>query len=93
MAIKSNDDIIQTLGLDGLDIDKKVDLLERMTDIVQKRIALRVVKLMPNKSLSKYLEMKDDDEAEAQKLLVETVPNYYDIVEEEISIFKQEVTA
>ncbi|MBU3965418.1 hypothetical protein KKG29_02520 [Patescibacteria group bacterium] len=85
------ENIITKLGLAGLSIDKQADLLMRMAKIIQERIALRVVKLLPEAALDEYLKLADNDEIGANQFLSQKLPNYASIIEEEINKFKQEI--
>lgn len=93
MTITIQDNIILKLGLDNLPTDKKADILMRMAEIIQKRLALRVVKLLPETALDEYLKIADNNEIGGHKYLAEKIPNYAAIIEEEIVKFKQEITA
>lgn len=87
------DNIISILGLDGLSTDRQADLLMRMADIIQKRLALRVMKLLPEESLDEYLKIADNDEIGGHEFLTKKIPNYSAIIQEEITNFKQEIAA
>lgn len=91
MPISLEENIISKLGLDDLPSDKKADLLMRMADIVQKRIALRVLRLLPESALDEYLKIADNDEIGAHTFLSKAVPSYPAILEEEIANFKKEI--
>ncbi|MDP3057232.1 MAG: DUF5663 domain-containing protein [bacterium] len=86
------DNIITKLGLDNLSADKKTDILMRMADIIQKRLALRVMKMLPETALDEYIKIVDNNEIGGHEFLVKKIPNYAAIVEEEIVNFKQEIT-
>lgn len=87
------ENIITKLGLGGLSTDKQADLLMRMADIIQKRLALRVMKLLPEESLDEYLKLADNDEIGANQFLSQKLPDYASIIEDEIVKFKREITA
>lgn len=91
MTTTLQDNIIAKLGLDNLPTEEKADLLMRMADIIQKRIALRVIKLLPEASLDEYLKIADNDEIGAHKFLSKAAPSYPSIAEEEIISFKNEI--
>lgn len=93
MPVFLEENIISKLGLDDLPSDKKADLLMRMADIVQKRIALRVLRLLPEPALDEYLKIADNDEIGAHTFLAKAVPSYPAILEEEIANFKKEITS
>lgn len=93
MTTLVQENILTTLGLDSLPTDKKTDLLSRMADIIQKRLALRVMKLLPEQALDEYIKIVDNNEIGGHEYLVKKIPNYTAIVEEEIINFKKEITA
>lgn len=86
------ENIIAKLGLNGLPVDKQADFILRMAKIIQERIALRVMKLLPEESLDEYLKIADNDEIGANQFLSQKLPNYASIIEDEIVKFKQEIT-
>lgn len=85
------DNIITKLGLDNLPMDKKTDILMRMAEIIQKRLALRVMALLPDEALDEYLKIADNDEIGARQFLSGKIPNYASVIEEEIAKFKLEI--
>jgi len=93
MTTTIQENIIAKLGLDNLPADKKADLLMRMAEIVQKRLAIRLMKALPEAALDEYLKIVDNDEIGGHEFLAKKIPNYAAIVEEEIVKFKQEITA
>ncbi len=86
------ENIITKLGLDKLPTDAQADFILRMAKIIQKRIALRVVKLLPEVALDEYLKLADNDEVGANRFLSQKLPNYASMIEGEINKFKQEIT-
>jgi len=90
-ALSNN--IISHLGLNKLSSDKQADLLVRMAEVIQKRIALRVIELLPAESLDEYLEIVDNNEIDAHQFLVNKIPNYAAMIDEEIVKFKKEITS
>ncbi len=91
MPMNLQENIITKLGLDNLPTEEKADLLMRMADIIQKRIALRVMPLLPEPALDEYLKIADNDEIGGHTYLSKAVPRYSAIVEEEIVNFKNEI--
>lgn len=83
--------LMAKLGLEKLPTEKQADLLIKMAEVVQKRIAMRVVELLPMESLDEYLKIVDNNEIEAQDFLAAKIPNYTAIIDEEINKFKQEI--
>lgn len=91
MTTTIQENIITKLGLDNLSIDKKTDILARMAEIIQKRLALRVMKMLPEAALDEYIKIVDNDEIGGHKFLAKKIPNYAAIIEEEIIKFKNEI--
>jgi hypothetical protein len=92
MITTVQENILTILGLDKLSSDKKTDLVMRMADIIQKRLALRVMKLLPEQALDEYIKIVDNNEIGGHEFLAKKIPNYAEIVEEEIANFKKEIT-
>lgn len=84
-------DIISALGLEDLPIEKKTDLIMKMAEVVQKRIKLRVMKLLSEENIKEYCRLLDNDEIRSEEFLTKKIPNYSSIIEEEIVRFKQEI--
>lgn len=93
MSTILQENIITKLGLGRLSVNKQADLVLRMAKIIQERIALRVMKLLPEAALDEYLKLADNDEIGANKFLSQKLPDYASIIEDEIVKFKQEITA
>lgn len=55
MATSVNNDFISQIGLNGASSEKQAALLAQMAEIIQKRLALRVMMLLPEKALRKLL--------------------------------------
>lgn len=91
MTMTLQENIITKLGLDNLPADEKVVLLGRMAEIIQKRIAIRIIKLIPESALDEYLKMAEKDEKGAHEFLSKIIPSYPAIAEEEIVNFKNEM--
>jgi len=85
-------DLIKELGLEGLPIEKQKEMLERMANVVNKRIILRA---MEELSEDEVMEINSSlvslDTQEALNLLDEKIPNFDKIVSEEIAKFQEEM--
>lgn len=93
MTTVIQEDIIAKLGLSKLSVDAQADFLARMAQIIQQRIALRVMKLLPEQALDEYIKIVDNNEIGGHEYLAKKIPNYAAIVEEEIDTFKKEIAA
>lgn len=84
--------ILTLLNLDYLPDEKKAALLDKMVEVVNQRLFLRIgEKLSPDKKevLLKILENGQDGEVE--NFIAENIPDFLQILEEEILKLKQEL--
>ena len=91
-----NENIVSLLGIEHLADEDKVILIEEMTNLVQKRVLLRILenlKEKDKKELEKITENKAKDET---KLIFDFLgnknPNLLAIIQEEIVALKEELT-
>ncbi len=88
------DNLISQLGLDDLSQEKKIELMMKWGDIVQKDIIMRVLKELPEEDkaeLDKLLAIQGENFKEIYKFLEGKMPNLDDIVKEEIEKFREEI--
>jgi len=88
------DNLISQLGLDDLPQEKKIELMMKWGDIVQKDIIMRVLKELPENNkveLDRLLAAEGDNFKEIYKFLEGKMPNLDDIVKEEIEKFREEI--
>ena len=88
------DNLISQLGLDDLPQEKKIELMMKWGDIVQKDIIIRVLRELPEEDkaeLDKLLTAKGENFEEVYKFLEGKMPNLDDIVKEEIEKFRKEI--
>lgn len=84
--------IIVELGLQDLPSDRKLDLLSKMSDLIQKRVLLRAIKSLAVADKQQFNGLLGKgDEAEVYRFLIRKVPNIDEITEEEVVAFKEEV--
>lgn len=84
--------IIVELGLQDLPQDRKLDLLSKMSDLIQKRVLLRAIKSLAVADKQQFNDLLGkDNEAEVYRFLIRKVPNIDEITEEEVVAFKEEV--
>ena len=80
--------------MDDLPQEKKIELMMKWGDIVQKDIIMRVLRELPEKDkaeLDKLLTTKGENFEEIYKFLEGKMPNLDDIVKEEIEKFREEI--
>jgi hypothetical protein len=86
--------IIVELGLQELAEDRKIDLLGKMSDLIQKRVLLRAIKslsVVEKEEFDKLLGKNNPQEL--YRFLISKVPNIDQITDEEVIAFKEEVIA
>ncbi|MAG44707.1 hypothetical protein CL633_02355 [bacterium] len=84
--------IIKELGLEKLPDERKIALLDKMSELIQKRLILRVLEILQEddkKELEKIMEQKSAPDKVGQ-FLQKKVPNFEEVIKEEIIKFKQE---
>ena len=85
--------IIKDLGLDTLPPERQMQVLLGIGRVIQQNIILRVLELLPEEAkdeFDKLLAEKMNDEEAVLGFLRSKIPNLDQIVEEEISKFKEE---
>ena len=85
--------IIEALGLEALPEERKIQIVQMATDLVQKRLMLRVMEQLTEEEkdeFEKVLGGKDIDLAAAE-FIKNKVPNFDEMVQEEIIKVKQEL--
>jgi hypothetical protein len=88
-----NQNIITALGLEALDDAKKIALLDKMGDLVQKRLVLRLVEQMTEAEKNEF-EKLSEAESEPEKIaefLQKCFPDFFAMAEEEVMRLKQEL--
>jgi len=88
------DNLISQLGLDGLPQEKKIELMMKWGDIVQKDIIIRVLRELSEEDkaeMDKLLASQGENFEEIYKFLEGKMPNLDDIVKEEIEKFREEI--
>ncbi|HAZ28407.1 MAG TPA: hypothetical protein DCY48_01365 [Candidatus Magasanikbacteria bacterium] len=91
-TVQSNfihDHIIQLLNLDYLPDSQKAQLLDQMTELIQKKLLVRVFDLVSSEKqeeLKKILETGTDEDL--QVFIRHDVPNFLDILQEEVVAVK-----
>ena len=84
--------IIGLMGLESLPEEEKISLLDKMQDLVQKRVALRVMDQLSDDDALKMSEFENDPEG-ALGFIAGKVPEFETIVNDEIVKLKAEMAA
>ena len=89
-VLKKN--ILVELGLQDLAEDRKLELLSQMSNLIQKRVLLRVIKSLSVEDKEKFDQLLGkENESEIYRFLIAKVPNIEEITDEEVIKFKEEV--
>ena len=85
-----NMNIIQALGLEALPTEEKAAMLEKMTDLLLKRVMLRVLDELSDEQLT-AMPKEGSNPEDLLAFVAENVPSYDAIMEEELIKLKGEV--
>ena len=86
--------LMAELGFDDLVTDEKIKMLETIGNIINKNIALRMFEELPDdrgKELETLLTDYADDPEKLEFFFRQELPNFDDIVKEEIALYKQDL--
>ncbi|OIO48120.1 MAG: hypothetical protein AUJ32_01345 [Parcubacteria group bacterium CG1_02_40_82] len=84
--------IIVELGLQDLAENRKLDLLGKMGELIQKRVLLRAIKSLSVAEKEEFDKLLGKDNAQdVFHFLILKVPNIDEITDEEVIAFKEEV--
>jgi len=87
--------LFEKLGIENLSPEEKLVFVEKMGEAIQGRILLRVLKELPEEKKEK-VEVALSDTADFDSLLLaiaQVLPNYEEIIKEEVATYKEEVIA
>jgi hypothetical protein len=89
--LKAN--IIEQLGLQDLPKERQDDLIAKMSEVVDHRITDRLLERLPETAKPELdaLIAKDPTSEEFDGFLQKVIPEYDQIIAEEIIVFKQEM--
>ncbi len=88
--------IFTLLGLDLLADDRKQELLDKMTELVQKRLSLRLLDSLSATDATKLEEMlktSSMEDPDVAAFFKSRMPNLEEVLKEEIVGLKQELVA
>ena len=86
-------DVLAQLGLGNISDEKKAEIISKISELAQKRIILRVTEEMSEdqrENFEKFLEAEEDP-AKIENYIRENIPNIDSIIEEEMSLLKNDV--
>ena len=82
--------IINALKLENLPDIEKAELLNEMSQLVQDRVILRMVKDLSETDAQEFNEIKEDDQEGQLNFLENKFPNLLNIINEEIKVVRKE---
>ena len=82
--------IINALKLENLPDIEKAELLYEMSQLVQDRVILRMVKDLSEIDAQEFNEIKEDDQEGQLNFLENKFPNLLNIINEEIKVVRKE---
>lgn len=83
--------IITGLNLQALDDDKKIALIDKMSEVVQKRLTLRLIDQMSENDKTEFEKILDFSPENVSEFLQKIFPNFLEMVQEEVIKFKEEL--
>jgi|GEM_PF-3177129 len=83
--------IMNLLGLQGLPADQQIALIERIVELVEKRLSLRLVEVLNEDQLSQVSAVFATGTDEEKTAFLQSIPNLQQMMEEEVLKIKQEL--
>ncbi|MFH1610405.1 MAG: DUF5663 domain-containing protein [Patescibacteria group bacterium] len=83
--------IIDELNLQALDDEKKMALIETMSDVVQKRLTLRLIEEMKDEHKDEFEKILDNGPEKVSEFLQKVFPNFLEMIQEEIVKLKEDL--
>lgn len=83
--------IISLLGLQGLSPDRQIALIERIVELVEKRMTLRIMNDLKEEQLQQASTVFSTGTDEEKTAFLQSIPNLQQLLEEEILKIKQEL--
>lgn len=88
-----SDNVFVELGLVSLSDERKFALLDQMNELVQKRVMLQLVEVMPDGAQQELDALKGADEETVMEKMTEMVPNLPEIIVGEVDAVKDGMRA
>lgn len=85
------DNIFAELGLVELPLEKKIDLLEQMNNLVHKRVMVRMLELLPAEAKIHLPQIEQKPPEEQMEFLLQYVPDLAGIVMDEVDAVKKQL--
>lgn len=91
---KLDDDFLASVGLAALPADDKKPMLQHIYSTLEMNVGMRLAENMTDAQLDEFEAlMNANDEAGALRWLETNVPNYREVVAEELEKLKKDITA
>jgi hypothetical protein len=85
--------IISILGIESLPDERKVQVVEKVADLVQKRLLVRILDSLDVKEYQEFTRVLDsNDSGRLEDFIVRNCPQMHEWLNEEISSVKQELS-
>ncbi|HPA25672.1 MAG TPA: DUF5663 domain-containing protein [bacterium] len=85
------ENIIKSLGLTNLPEDKKILLLQKMTEVVEQRLTGRLMEVMSEDQQNIFAKIAQESPQKVEEFIWKFFPNFLEITQEEIDKLKQEL--
>ena len=87
------ENVIKILGIENLPDDRKLAILAKMTDLVQKRLLARMLESLPENQQEKFGKILEQNHPqEIQKFVEVNLPNFQQWLVEEVTALKKELS-
>jgi len=84
--------MIKVLGLGGLSKEKQYEIIEEMSEIISDRVLLKVMdKISKDDAIKVNKMIESNDLSGVDEFLDSKVPDFSNILQEELNIFKEEM--
>ena len=83
--------IISELNLEMLDDEKKVALLDKMSEVIQKRMTLKVLEKLSDSEQDEFEKIMDKEPDKVSDFLQTKIPEFTNMLQEEIIKLKSEM--
>lgn len=85
--------IIAALDIQNLPDDRKLGLIDKMAQLVEKRLLARLMENLSESDAKEFDKLGENNEEARTKFLQAKFPNFAEMMQEEIIRVKQEVAA
>lgn len=90
--VQLDESLLEDLGITGLNMEEKNSLLAEIFRGLNLRMGIRIAEAVGPDKLAELTELTDaGKDAEANQWIIDNVPNYQDIANEELEKYKTEV--